>query len=87
MQNIRTIDNTYIILLRKNDEGPYKTYLVRHNQTQALHLIDVFKEDIPANLTNIMNNLIALNHPNIINVIGNGNGPIILSNQTQVNRP
>ena len=60
---------------------------VRHNQTQALHLIEVYKKEIPANLMNIMNNLIAINHPNIIHVIGHGNGPIVLNNHPQVNRP
>ena len=87
IQNLGTIDNTYTILSLEDNEGPYKTYRVRHNQTNALHLIDVYQEQIPANLMNIMNNLIAINHPNIIHVIGHGNGPIVLNNHPQVNRP
>ena len=87
MQNLETIDNTYTILSIKNTEGPYATYRVRHNQTNNLHLIDVYRNQIPANLMNIMNNLIAINHPNVIHVIGHGNGPIALNNHPQVNRP
>ena len=87
MQNLGTIDNTYTILSIKNTEGPYATYRVRHNQTNNLHLIDVYRNQIPANLMNIMNNLIAINHPNVIHVIGHGNGPIALNNHPQVNRP
>ena len=87
MQNLETIDNTYTILSIKNTEGPYATYRVRHNQTNNLHLIDVYQNQIPANLMNIMNNLIAINHPNVIHVIGHGNGPIALNNHPQVNRP
>ena len=87
MQNIGTIDNTYTIIAFKGIEGTYKIYSSRHNQTQALHLIEVYRNAIPANLMNIMNNLIALNHPNIIRVISHGNGPIILNDNPQRNRP
>ena len=87
MQNLGTIDNTYTIQSEENTEDPYKTYRVRHNQTNNLHLIDVYRNQIPANLMNIMNNLIGINHPNIIHVIGHGNGPIALNNHPQVNRP
>ena len=87
MQNLGTIDNTYTILSIKGSDGIFKTYSVRHNQTQALHLIDVYRNQIPANLMNIMNNLIGINHPNITHVIGHGNGPIALNNHPQVNRP
>ena len=86
-QNLETIDNTYTILSIKNSEGPYKTYCARHNQTQVLHLIEVYHENIPANLINIMNNLIAINHPNVTHIIGHGNGPIVLNNHPPVNRP
>ena len=34
-----------------------------------------------------MNNLIALNHPNILHIISNGNGPIVLNNYPQGNKP
>ena len=42
MQNIGTIDNTYTIIAFKGIEGTYKIYSSRHNQTQALHLIEVY---------------------------------------------
>ena len=87
MQNLGTIDNTYTILSIKGSDGIFKTYSVRHNQTQALHLIDVYRNQIPANLMNIMNNLIAINHPNITHIIGHGNGPIALNNEPQINKP
>ena len=87
MQNLGTIDNTYTIQSEENTEDPYKTYRVRHNQTNALHLIDVYRNQIPANLMNIMNNLIAINHPYITHIIGHGNGPIALNNEPQINKP
>jgi len=87
MQNIGTIDNTYTIIAFKGIEGTYKIYSSRHNQTQALHLIEVYRNAIPANLMNIMNNLIALNHPYVIRVIRQGNGPIALNDHPQVNSP
>ena len=70
MQNLGTIDNTYTIIELKEKKGVYDIYSVRHNQTQVLQLIEVYKNDLPANLMNIMNNLMALNHPNIIHLIG-----------------
>ena len=76
MQNIGTIDNTYTIFAFKGIEGTYKIYSARHNQTQALHLIEVYRNAIPANLMNIMNNLIALNHPYVIRVIRQGNNQL-----------
>ena len=85
MQNLGTIDNTYTILSEKNIFGEIKTYSVRHNQTQVLYLIEVYQNQIPANLMNIMNNLIAINHPNITHIISHGNGPIALNNEPQVN--
>ena len=87
MQNLGTIDNTYTILSLIDVFKIYGIYSVRHNQTQALHLIEVFKDNIPANLMNIMNNLIGINHPNITHIIGHGNGPIALNNEPQVNMP
>ena len=88
MQNLGTIDNTYTIQTLKGEEGFfYYIFTVRHNQTQDLQLIEVYKNALPANLINIMNNLIALNHPYIIRFIGQGNGPIVLNNHPQVNRP
>ena len=87
MQNLGTIDNTYTILSLIHVFKIYGIYSVRHNQTQALHLIEVFKDNIPANLMNIMNNLIGINHPNITHIIGHGNGPIALNNEPQVNMP
>ena len=35
---------------------------------------------------NIMNNINALNHPYIIHIINQGNGPIVLNNQPEVNK-
>ena len=87
MQNLGTIDNTYTIIEEKGQDAIYKIYSARHNQTQVLHLIEVYKNALPANLINIMNNLIALNHPYIIRFIGQGNGPIALNNHPQINRP
>ena len=87
MQNLETIDNTYTILELKDNKRLYKIYTVKHNQTQDIHLVEVYENAFPANLMNIMNNLIALNHPNIIHLIGQGNGPIVLNNHPQVNRP
>jgi len=87
MQNLETIDNTYTILEKKGQDALYKVYSVRHNQTQVLHLIEVYENALPANLINIMNNLITLNHPYIIHLIGQGNGPIVLNNHPQVNLP
>ena len=87
MQNLGTIDNTYTILSLKHNGGVFKTFSVSHNQTQVLYLIEVYKNDIPANLMNIMNNLIALNHPNIVHIISNGNGPIVLNNHPEENKP
>ena len=87
MQNLGTIDNTYTILSLIDVFKIYGIYSVRHNQTQALHLIEVFKDNIPANLMNIMNTLIGINHPNITHIIGHGNGPIALNNEPQVNMP
>ena len=86
MQNLGTIDNTYTILSLKHNGGVFKTFSVSHNQTQVLYLIEVYKNDIPANLMNIMNNLIALNHPNIVHIIRNGNGPIVLNNHPEGNK-
>ena len=80
MENIGSIDNTYTILSIKAIEYRARTYSVRHNKTQALYLIEAFKDGIPANLINIMNYLITLNHPNIIRILGIGNGPIVLNN-------
>ena len=65
----------------------HTSFLMRHNQTQDFQLIEVYKNALPANLINIMNNLNALNHPYIIRFIGQGNGPIVLNNHPQVNRP
>ena len=87
MQNLGTIANIYTILSLKDNERVYRTYSVRHNQTQVLYLIDVYQNNIPANLMNIMNNLIALNHPNIIHIIGHGNGPIVINNHPEGNKP
>jgi len=88
MQNLGTIDNTYTIQTLKGEEGFfYYIFTVRHNQTQDFQLIEVYKNALPANLINIMNNLNALNHPYIIRFIGQGNGPIVLNNHPQVNRP
>ena len=88
MQNLGTIDNTYTIQTLKGEEGFfYYIFTVRHNQTQDLQLIEVYKNALPANLINIMNNLIALNHPYVINAISQGNGQIVLNNHPQVNRP
>ena len=87
MQNLGTIDNTYTILSLKHNGGVFKTYSVRHNQTQVLYLIEVYQNNIPANLMNIMNNLIAINHPNIVHIIRNGNGPIVINNHPEGNRP
>ena len=87
MQNLGTIDNAYTILSVKIKGLDFMICSVRHNQTQALHLIEVYKNEIPANLMNIMNNLIAINHPNITHIIGHGNGPIALNNEPQVNNP
>ena len=87
MQNLGTIDNIYTILALKRNEHFYKIYTVRHNQTQVFHLIEVYEKARPANLINIMNNLIALNHPYVINAISQGNGQIVLNNHPQVNRP
>ena len=87
MQNLGTIANTFTVLEEKVKDAMYKVYSSRHNQTQALHLIEVYKNPLPANLMNIMNNLIALNHPYVIHVISQGNGLIVLNNRPQVNRP
>ena len=87
MQNLGTIANTFTVLEEKVKDAMYKVYSARHNQTQVLHLIEVYKNPLPANLMNIMNNLIALNHPNVIHVISQGNGLIVLNNRPQVNRP
>ena len=87
MQNLGTIDNIYTILSIKENKGVTTIYSVRHNQTQALHLIEVFRDEIPPNLMNILNNLMALNHPYVIRVLGHGNGPIVLNNTPPVNRP
>ena len=87
MQNLGTIDNTYTILTLKKEENDFIIYSARHNQTQELHLIEVYQSPLPANLMDIMNNLIVLNHPYVIRVIRQGNGPIVLNNQPQVNRP
>ena len=87
MQNLGTIANTFTVLEQKVKDAMYKVYSARHNQTQALHLIEVYKNPLPANLMNIMNNLIALNHPYVIHVISQGNGLIVLNNRPQVNRP
>ena len=87
MQNLGTIANTFTVLEEKVKDAMYKVYSARHNQTQVLHLIEVYKNPLPANLMNIMNNLIALNHPYVIHVISQGNGLIVLNNRPQVNRP
>ena len=87
MQNLGTIANTFTVLEQKVKDAMYKVYSARHNQTQVLHLIEVYKNPLPANLMNIMNNLIALNHPYVIHVISQGNGLIVLNNRPQVNRP
>ena len=87
MQNLGTIANTFTVLEEKAKDAMYKIYSARHNQTQVLHLIEVYRNDIPANLMNIMNNLIALNHPYVIRVIRQGNGPIELNDHPQVTRP
>ena len=87
MQNLGTIANTFTVLEQKVKDAMYKVYSARHNQTQVLHLIEVYKNPPPANLMNIMNNLIALNHPYVIHVISQGNGLIVLNNRPQVNRP
>ena len=85
MQNLGTIANTFTVLEQKVKDAMYKIYSARHNQTQVL--IEVYKNPLPANLMNIMNNLIALNHPYVIHVISQGNGLIVLNNRPQVNRP
>ena len=86
MQNLGTIDNTYTILANKDEDSFSKTYLVRHNQTNINYLIEVFTNNIPANLINILTNLNAANNPYIIHYVGNGNGPIVLNNNPPVNR-
>ena len=86
MQNLGTIDNTYTIQTLKADKGFYCVFAAIHNQTQNPQLIEVYKNALPANLINIMNNLNALNHPNIIHLISQGNGPIVLNNHPQVNK-
>ena len=80
MQNLGTIANTFTVLEQKVKDAMYKVYSARHNQTQVLYLIEVYQNNIPANLMNIMNNLIALNHPYVINAISQGNGQIVLNN-------
>ena len=87
MQNLGTINNTYTILTLKKEENDFIIYSARHNQTQELHLIEVYQNPLPANLMNIMNNLITLNHPYVIRVIRQGNGPIALNDHPRVNRP
>ncbi len=76
MHNLVTIDNTYTILANKDEDSFSITYLVRHNQTNINYLIEVFTNNIPANLINILTNLNAANNPYIIHYVGNGNGPI-----------
>ena len=65
MQNLGTIDNTYTIQTLKADKGFYCVFAAIHNQTQNPQLIEVYKNALPAKQINIMNNLNALNHPNI----------------------
>ena len=86
MQNLGTIDNTYTIQTLKADKGFYCVFAAIHNQTQNPQLIEVYKNALPAKQINIMNNLNALNHPNIIHLISQGNGPIVLNNQPEVNK-
>ena len=86
-QNLGIIDNNYTILDLKEDERFYKIYSARHNQTQELHLIEIYEDDLPANLMNIINNLIALNHPYIRRIISHGNDPIILNDNSRINKP
>ena len=86
MQNLGTIDNTYTIQTLKADKGFYCVFAAIHNQTQNPQLIEVYKNALPAKQINIMNNLNALNHPNIIHLISQGNGPIVLNNHPQVNK-
>ena len=86
MQNLGTIDNTYTIQTLKANKGFYCVFAAIHNQTQNPQLIEVYKNALPAKQINIMNNLNALNHPNIIHLISQGNGPIVLNNHPQVNK-
>ena len=86
MQNLGTIDNTYTIQTLKADKGFYCVFAAIHNQTQNPQLIEVYKNALPAKQINIMNNLNALNHPNIIHLISQWNGPIVLNNHPQVNK-
>ena len=86
MQNLGTIDNTYTIQTLKADKGFYCVFAAIHNQTQNPQLIEVYKNALPAKQINIMNNLNALNHPYIIHLISQGNGPIVLNNHPQVNK-
>ena len=86
MQNLGTIDNTYTIQALKADKGFYYIFSAIHNQTQNFQLIEVYKNALPANQMNIMNNINALNHPYIIHIINQGNGPIVLNNQPEVNK-
>ena len=90
IENLRTIDNIYTILSPKIEDLFSTTYTVRHKQTQAQYLLEVFKDnahDIQANQIVILKNINNINNPNIIKLIDYGNGPIVLNEEHAVKRP
>ena len=88
MQNLGTINNNYTILSKKGENSYSSYYTVRHNKTNVNYLIEVYKEDIPANLIKILNTLNALNNPYIIRYIDHGAGNIIFNNKPpEINKP
>ena len=91
MQNLETLDNQYIILSLKSNNGLREKYHVRQNQNQNEFFIELPIDDninaFPANEINILNILQNIDNPNILHYIGNGNGPLVLNNQPPINKP
>ena len=91
MQNLGTLDNQYIILSLKSNNGLREKYHVRQNQNQNEFLIELPIDNninaFPANEINILNILQHIDNPNIIRYIGNGNGPLVLHGRPPVNKP
>ena len=91
MQNLGTLDNQYIILSLKSNNGLRKKYHVRQNQNQNEFFIELPRDNdinaFPANEINILNILQNIDNPNIIHYIGNGNGPLVLNGRPPVNKP
>jgi serine/threonine protein kinase len=86
-----TLDNQYIILSLKSNNGLRKKYHVRQNQNQNEFFIELPRDNninaFPANEINILNILQNIDNPNILHYIGNGNGPLVLNNQPPINKP